>query len=59
MMMMMLIMQIHPIFVLSVADFILACLWIIGGSFWLRRPIEHNIGCLVVSLLTVVSVRQN
>jgi len=27
--------QIHPIFMLSIADFLLAALWTAGGSIWL------------------------
>lgn len=39
---------------LSLADLVLACLWIIGGYLWLRR-VDKRIWCLVVSLMTVVS----
>lgn len=47
--------QIHPIFQLAFADCLLSFLWIIGGALWLRD--DHNrVGCLVVALLTVVSL---
>lgn len=42
-------------FVLSLADFMLACLWIVGGYFWLRR-VDNKAWCLVVSLMTIVSL---
>ncbi len=47
--------QIHPIFVLSVADLLLAVVWTVGASFW-ARDIEDRKWCLLVSLLTVVSI---
>lgn len=45
--------QIHPIFVLSLADLLLAVLWIIGGALWFRS-ISDRSWCFAVSLLTVV-----
>ena len=51
--------QIHPIFILSIADFLLACLWVAGGSLWLgeqsSRKDSKRGGCFVVLLATVVS----
>ena len=49
--------QVHPIFVLSIADGMLAVLWVMGGALWLRGGVSQNrVGCFAVSLMTVVSV---
>lgn len=45
--------QIHPIFVISVADCILGISWVIGGAFWLGK-IEDRSWCYFPSLLNVV-----
>ena len=45
----------HPIFILSIADFMLGMLWVLGGGLWLRR--SHNmdrVWCFSASLMTVV-----
>ena len=48
--------QVHPIFVLSIADGMLAVLWVMGGALWLRGGVSQNrVGCFAVSLMTVVS----
>ena len=46
--------QVHPIFVLSVADLLLSFLWIIGGGAWLRR-LGDRVWCYAISLPTIVS----
>lgn len=46
--------QVHPIFALSVADLILALLWMVGGTLWLRHAPSRS-WCFAVSLPTVVS----
>lgn len=47
-------MQIHPIFMLSIADLLLSILWMIGGGVWLKG-IEERVWCFAISLPTVVS----
>ena len=47
-------MQVHPIFVLSVADLLLSFLWIIGGGAFLRR-LGNRVWCYAISLPTIVS----
>ena len=48
--------QVHPIFVLSIADFMLAMLWVFGGGLWLRRDVNMSrVWCFSASLMTVVS----
>lgn len=47
--------QVHPIFLLSVADFLLALLWVIGATLWLRRA-PSRVWCFAASLPTVVSI---
>ena len=56
--------QVHPLFILSVSDFILAILWMIGGIVWLT-PGEHGWAsegsdphtgmCYVLAVATTVS----
>lgn len=47
--------QVHPIFALSVADLMLALLWVVGGTLWLRQtPGMHKTWCFAVSLPTMV-----
>ena len=56
--------QVHPLFILSVSDFILAILWMIGGIVWLN-PGEHGWAsegsdphtgmCYVLAVATTVS----
>ena len=48
--------QVHPIFQLSVADFLLGVLWIVGGVLWFRG-VPNKVWCFAVSLPTVVSVK--
>ena len=48
------IMQVHPIFMLSIADLLLSLLWMIGSGVWLRG-IEQRVWCYAISLLTIVS----
>ena len=51
--------QVHPIFVLSLADCMLAVLWVVGGILWLRRtPYMSRVGCYSTSLLTIVGTPQ-
>ena len=53
--------QVHPIFVLSIADMMLSVLWISGSVVWLRqerndeKPHKHLVGCFTITLMTVVS----
>ena len=49
-------MQVLPIFILSIADFLLACTWIVGGTMWFAE-VSNRSWCFVPSLLTVVSVK--
>ena len=59
------ILQVHPLFILSVADFVLAILWLIGGIVWLN-PDEygwakegsatHTGMCYVLAVATTVSI---
>lgn len=46
--------QVHPIFAISVADLMLALLWMVGGTVWLRRAPSRS-WCFAISLPTVVS----
>ena len=52
--------QIHPIFMLSIADFILGALWMAGGGIWLSDDPYHfksrfsRKNCFVILLATVV-----
>ncbi len=48
--------QVHPIFVLSIADLMLAFLWVIGGVLWLTSVSNHLVWCFMATLMTVVSV---
>ena len=48
--------QVHPIFMLSVADFILAICWLLGGVLWLQTKASHYFGfCYFLAIVTVVS----
>ena len=50
-----LLFQVHPIFMLSVADFVLAICWLLGGALWLRQDAEHYFGfCYFLAIITVV-----
>ena len=56
--------QIHPIFMLSIADSLLALLWTTGGSLWLYNGVTtsqdaERVGCFTVLLMTVVSCLLN
>lgn len=51
------LLQVHPIFVLSAADLLLSFLWIIGGGAWLRR-LGDRVWCYAISLPTIVSLTQ-
>ncbi len=49
-------MQVHPIFMLSIADFILGILWTVGGGLWLSEGYHrYRNGCFAILLTTVVS----
>ena len=40
---------------LSVADFILAICWMLGGALWLQKDAEHYFGfCYFLAIITVV-----
>ena len=40
---------------LSVADFILAMCWMLGGTLWLRKDAVHYFGfCYFLAIITVV-----
>ena len=45
--------QIHPIFQLSVADWLQGLFWIIGACLWFRGTSDLR-GCYIVSVCTVV-----
>ena len=56
--------QVHPLFILSVSDFILAILWMIGGIVWLNPGSDgwanegsdpHTGMCYVLAIATTVS----
>ena len=53
------LLQVHPIFMLSIADFLLATLWTVGGGLWLEgsfvRSGSDRDGCFAILLATVVS----
>ena len=51
--------QVHPIFMLSIADCLLATLWVAGGIIYLGRMSQHKTACLFVSLFTVVRGQSN
>lgn len=46
--------QIHPILQLSIADWVLGVLWVVGACIWFRG-ISNMLWCFVVSFITVVS----
>jgi hypothetical protein len=48
--------KVHPIFVLSVADAMLALLYILGGIVWLRREanVSSRVWCFSAALPTVI-----
>jgi len=46
--------KVHPIFVLSIADCILALLWVVGGTLWFRGVSHGRVWCFVVTLMTVI-----
>ena len=48
------LLQVHPIFILSVADLLLSLLWVIGGGVWLRK-FNDRVWCYAISLPTIVS----
>ena len=45
--------QVFPIFIISIADFLLALTWVVGGALWFTR-ISQRVWCFLPSLLTVV-----
>ena len=47
--------QVHPIFVLSLADLLLALLWVVGAILWFRGAPTKE-WCFAASLPTVVSI---
>ena len=58
------LLQVHPLFILSVADFVLAILWLIGGIVWLNpdeygwakeNSASHTGMCYVLAVATTVS----
>ncbi len=48
--------QIHPIFMLSIADCLLSLTWIVGGALWLLGGVRYSerVACFTVTLCTVV-----
>ena len=51
--------EVHPIFMLSVADCILSLLWIFGSALWLADVSDEDYErsfCYIVTVLTGVSV---
>ena len=55
------LLQIHPLFTLSIGDFIVSCTWLFGGSLWLHNYHERShpaagLGlCYVLAIATTVS----
>ena len=51
--------EVHPIFMLSLADCVLSLLWITGSSVWFadtnNKQMRDRTMCYVVTLLTGVS----
>ncbi|XP_065892253.1 transmembrane protein 116-like [Dysidea avara] len=48
--------EVHPIFMLSVADFILAICWLLGGVLWLQSKATHYFGfCYFLAIATVIA----
>ena len=47
------LLQIQPIFQLSVVDWLLGILWVIGACIWFRGT-SNKVGCYILSLFTVV-----
>ena len=51
--------QVHPIFMLSIADLLLAVMWVVGGAVWLSGGLEgdhyNRVGCFSILLITIVS----
>lgn len=59
------IFQIHPLFTLSVGDFVLSCMWLFGGSLWFQsyksRHDEIHLGiglCYILAISTTVRRRR-
>ena len=49
--------EVHPIFMLSLADTMLSILWIAGAGLWLADPDSYNnVWCYAITLMTVVSL---
>lgn len=50
--------KIHTIFVLAIADLLLAVMWVVGGGVWLSGGINHadhtRVGCFTILLVTVI-----
>ena len=58
--------QVHPLFILSVGDFILSILWLIGGVVWLSpdangwaksNSASHTGMCYVLAVATTVRIK--
>ena len=48
--------EVHPIFMISVADCMLGLLWIVGAVIWfLPRDLYKHVWCYALALLTAVS----
>lgn len=48
--------DVHPIFMISLADCMLAVLWIAGSSLWLSPEESYShVWCYAVTLMTAVS----
>lgn len=50
--------EVHPLFTLSVGDFIVSCTWLFGGAVWIHNK-EKNAGnglglCYVLALATLI-----
>ena len=48
--------EVHPIFMLSLADLLLAVLWVTGSGLWFLGGSFHRVYCYVVTLSTAVSI---
>ena len=46
--------EIHPIFMLSLSDCLLATLWITGSSVWLSSAKDNALWCYALTLITAV-----
>lgn len=49
--------KVHAIFMLSIADLVLAIMWVVGGSVWMSGGLDKDhsrVGCFTMQLMTVI-----